>query len=128
MRKIIDRVPLDMLPTSRPCWIPDRPGSIIFAAGDGQLYRHDFEEPGDPEINSGSVSARNSSGLLLRPLVWQSPRPAKKSYYLIDPSWPFNSKLRHFLLATLMLPPHDLDGKRDGGTKLWWMRPWVSTA
>src|SRR4051812_1729309 len=38
--RVIERVKLDLLPSGRPCWLPDRPGEILFAAGDGQFYRY----------------------------------------------------------------------------------------
>src|SRR5271166_1593768 len=40
--EVIDEVKLDVLPTGRVCWVPEYPGRIMFAAGDGQLYCHDF--------------------------------------------------------------------------------------
>ena len=40
--RVIDRVKLDLLPSGRLCWLPERPGEILFAAGDGQFYRCGF--------------------------------------------------------------------------------------
>ena len=36
---VTSRITLDVLPTGKPCWVPGRPGEILFPAGDGQLYR-----------------------------------------------------------------------------------------
>src|SRR5262249_35265262 len=38
-KSVVRRIELDVLPTGKPCWIPDRPGAFLFPAGDGQLYR-----------------------------------------------------------------------------------------
>ena len=36
---VVHSIDLDVLPTGRPCWVPGRPGDLLFPAGDGQLHR-----------------------------------------------------------------------------------------
>ena len=44
---VVHRIDLDVLPTGRPCWIPDRPGDFLFPVGDGRLYRCHLSRNGD---------------------------------------------------------------------------------
>ena len=120
--KVIDRVQVDVLPTSRPCWVPDRPGSIVFAAGDGQLYRHDFDDADDLDNSQGAGPAPGVPRLHFRPLVWNCPAPSSGTSYLTDPTWPAHPRLRHLVLATLICPPRQGDSKPGKGTRLWWLR------
>ena len=120
--RIIDQVPVDVLPTSRPCWVPDRPGSIVFAAGDGQLYRQDFDDAAPLASSPQTDSAGRMPGPSLRRLAWNCPRPSHVAYYLTDPAWSTHPRLRHLLVVTLMSPPHPKDGKPMKGTQFWWLR------
>ena len=36
---VVHSIDLDVLPTGRPCWVPGRPGDLLFPGGDGQLHR-----------------------------------------------------------------------------------------
>jgi hypothetical protein len=120
--RVVERLPMDVLPTSRPCWVPDRPGSILFAAGDGQLYRHNFASvtgsESDPESNlTGEVAQR-----LPQPLAWKCRRPAERAVYLTDPAWPAHPRLRRFIVATLIAPTRRHNGEPARDTSLWWLR------
>ena len=42
--RLIDRVKLDHVPIGDPCWVPGVTPRILFSAGDGYLYRYEFEE------------------------------------------------------------------------------------
>ncbi len=60
--ELLDHVPLDILPASRPCWFPGTTARVLFAAGDGRLYRYDFGGEGCP-----------------RPLAWRAEMPAPRA-------------------------------------------------
>jgi hypothetical protein len=75
--EVIEEVKLDLLPTGRAFWVPDHPGRIVFAAGDGLLYRHDL--PGwAPESGEGYADEADSSNesVLLR-VSWKGNPPAE---------------------------------------------------
>src|SRR4051794_12578964 len=64
--RIIDRVAIEPLPFSPPCWFPDGSDRILFAAGDGHLYHYDFRE------------ARGNESAAPRPIRWEAgPRGAE---------------------------------------------------
>jgi hypothetical protein len=120
--RVVERLPMDVLPTSRPCWVPDRPGSILFAAGDGQLYRHNFASvvgsESDPESNLTSDAPQR----VPQPLAWKCRRPAERAVYLTDPAWPAHPSLRRFVFATLIASSRRRDGQPAKDTSLWWLR------
>jgi hypothetical protein len=97
--EVIDEVKLDLLPTGRACWVPDRPGRIVFAAGDGQLYSHDF--PGwipDPSETIADATASLNESSLSR-VSWKGPPPLPGSVFITDPFWPSHLSLRRFVFA-----------------------------
>ncbi len=100
--EVIDEVRLDVLPTGRACWVPDHPGRIVFAAGDGRLYRHDF--PGwAPDFRESytDAAARSNQGPLSR-VIWKGHPPLPGLVFITDPFWPNHPLLRHFLFATVI--------------------------
>ena len=44
---VISRVPMEVLPTGHPCWVPGQSRTILFPAGDGRLYRCRLPAGGD---------------------------------------------------------------------------------
>ena len=100
---VIDKVNLDILPTGRPCWVPDRPGRVLFAAGDGHLYFHDFagwsSDAGDSIDPSAAGSDRNTPS----PVRWKGPSPLGGSVLINDPVWSTHPRLRNFIFATAFL-------------------------
>ena len=98
--RVIERVKLDLLPSGRPCWLPDRPGEILFAAGDGQFYRYSFGADEEAGVAANRDSRGGSRGSGVRQVVWKCPRPGKGSVLvaepgLADPSTISKSGLRH---------------------------------
>src|SRR5206468_569384 len=49
--RVLDRVPLDVVPASPPCWFPGFTARVLYAASDGLLYRLSFE--GDTPRRAG---------------------------------------------------------------------------
>ena len=97
--EVIEEFKLDLLPTGRACWVPAHPGRILFAAGDGQLYLHDF--PGwssDGEIVTDAAARSNVSALCQ--VSWEGPPPIGESVFITDPVWPRHPRLRHLVFAT----------------------------
>ena len=57
---VLSRVPMEILPTGRPCWVPGQERTILFPAGDGRLYRCRLPVT---EVEGGvSIAAADSSG------------------------------------------------------------------
>ncbi len=108
--EVIDEIKLDSLPTGRACSAPAHPGRILFAAGDGQLYLHDFpgwSSKADETIsNATAVSNENA----LRQVIWKPSPPLGRSFFIIDPVWPNYPGLRHLVFATLI--PQSRESKR----------------
>ncbi len=98
---VIDKVNLDLLPTGRPCWVPARPGRVLFAAGDGRLYFYDFagwdSNPGESVDQSAAGSNNNTAS----PVSWKGTSPLGRSVVITDPVWPSHPRLRSFVFASV---------------------------
>jgi hypothetical protein len=118
--KVIDRVKLDLLPSGRLCWLPDHPGQILFAAGDGQLYRCGFgsEEEAAAATGSGSTASSGISGV--RQVAWKCPRPGKGTVLVADPVWPIHPRMRNLLFATLSYSNRPGDRAMKIPFRPWW--------
>ena len=103
--ELIDKVQLDLLPTSRPCWVPGRPGAILFAAGDGQLHRFDFSDQPANADGSDPQSRDHSPAPAPRAVTWKARRPCKGAVFLTDPVWPGHPAFPQIVLATLISAP-----------------------
>jgi hypothetical protein len=118
--KVIDRVKLDLLPLGRVCWLPERRGEILFAAGDGQFYRCGFRADEDAgvgtEPDSGEVSPRSG----VRQVVWKCPRPGKGSVLVADPVWPIHPRFRNVIFATLSYSNRPGDKTMKVPFQPWW--------
>lgn len=115
--RILAEIDLDVLPTGRPCWLPQAPGRVLFAAGDGRLYTHDFREQRDPD---GAGVVADPAGPETRPVAWECERPGAGVPYLADPSTTDHPRLQHLLVAAVI--PRGRKGPRRANdlTQLWW--------
>jgi hypothetical protein len=120
--KLIDRVKLDILPTSRPCWLPDLPGEILFAAGDGQLYRHSLPPRQDETTVPNAPPPVVPEGSDPRPVTWRCPAPGEGTVFLADPVWPSHPRLRHLLFVTLSFKHRAVDTSLNGPPQPWWLK------
>jgi hypothetical protein len=117
------RITLNVLPTGRPCWIPGRPGEVIFPAGDGRLHRCRIDgEPAGDDSSSFRTPDRGDKGEPNPcPVLWQCAPPGTPDYLLADPMWPSDPRLRRFVFVTMsrQLP---LGKERIYEPyKLWWL-------
>ena len=120
--KLIDRFRLDLLPTSRPCWIPGLPGAILFAAGDGRLYRFDFSDQTAVEDLSASESGDHDSPRVPRAVAWDSPPRHKGAMFLTDPVWPGHPAFPRIAFASLIAAPHSSEPGAKSFHRLWWLK------
>lgn len=113
----LDHVVTDTVPSGLPAWFPDRTSRVLFAGGDWQLYRLDFEP-------SGGANASEAAGGALSPRAVEWPvLPAGADGVLVsDPSWPAVRAIGGRVLVSLSTR-HRVGG-RDvfGRAKLWWLR------
>jgi hypothetical protein len=116
--KVIDRLKLDLLPTGRPCWLPGRPGEILFAAGDGNLYRFNFEVGEEDRTTADVAPGAHSQESKPRPVTWKCAPPGGGMVSLSDPVWSSHPKLRHLLTAALTF--HKRSNQTLEPSQLWW--------
>lgn len=112
---IRDRVGLEVFPVSPPCWGGDLSARVLFVAGNGELYRYDFErherEGGPP-------------GEALAAVRWRTGPPGDSQPLFYDVCRPDELAGRGLLVASLAVRRIDAErGKqRYEAPSLWWLR------
>jgi hypothetical protein len=122
-KKILDHVPLDILPIGRMCWVPDQPGAIVFPAGDGRLYRYQFVSQGD-ENEAGDRKGTKEAHVQAEmpvPLMWRDPEPGEGNVFLSDPVWSSDSRLQKFIFVALSRKVSTGTRKAYEYQSLWWL-------
>jgi hypothetical protein len=114
--ELLDRVPLDIPTASRPCWLPGPAARVLFAAGDGRLYRLDFDD------GPGGRPARAAGERRPRPLAWRAEAPAPHGLFLAEPTWPADPRLGGRIVASAIIPGRPGVRTADEGQHLWWLR------
>jgi hypothetical protein len=111
--RVLDQIPLDVVPASIPCWFPGMTARVLFAGSDGQLYRLAFGRgPGaSDEANTGPH----------RPslIAWRG--PALEQLMTRDPVWPADPRLGGRLIASVSYRAHKSDDRLIP-TRLWWLQ------
>ncbi|HWE37202.1 MAG TPA: hypothetical protein VG406_11605 [Isosphaeraceae bacterium] len=105
----LDRLSTGVLPSGAPCWFPDTTARVLFAAGDGQLYRLNFD--GRPE--AGEDDRRPV------PIAWRT-EPAAP-VVLADPCWRADAALGGHALVALARPAESADAHRPAPARLHWL-------
>ncbi|AGA26855.1 hypothetical protein Sinac_2548 [Singulisphaera acidiphila DSM 18658] len=116
-REVLDRVEMDVIPASPPCWFPDTSARILFAGTDGRLYRFSFEDPRNP--NSAADDKRSPL-----PLIWQSQPPAGLMR-VSAPTWPSDPRLEGKIIVAVTIAEGPLIQpvlRRASQTQLWWLQ------
>jgi hypothetical protein len=114
--QLLERVKLDVMPVSRPCFDPDWPTSVLFAAGDGKLYRYTFE--GAPNAAQGSAAGEAGP----TPLTWKTSTAGTMPVAISDPIWPSDSRFKGRLIASLTFLVKGSDGRTTMRSRLGWLR------
>jgi hypothetical protein len=111
--RVLDRIAIDPVLTGSPCWFPDRSDRILFAGGDGQLYRLTF--PGAGTADGQGPDTRPE------PIPWEAAPPGAGSAHVREPFWPSGTALGGRLVAVVMVrDPSDLTLRRFS-TQIWWL-------
>lgn len=106
---------LEPVPSSSPCWFPDRSLRVVFAGYDGRLYRLSFESPGGGLGDEHRTTPQR--------VDWPSNlRPGSGSPKFFESVWPVDPRLGGRLIATLMFDERDLGSRRQPRLQLWWLR------
>jgi hypothetical protein len=107
--RALDRVPLSILPVGPPCWFPGTSARVLFAAGDGRIYRFAFEGPEGRDPHP-------------QPLSWAEGVFPEGRIILGDPSWPAEPRLGGRALAVVSRVEDEGGASRFDGPRIWWLR------
>lgn len=103
------------LVASRPCWYPGTRPRVLYAAGDGCLYRCDFRD------ETTGLASEAPDGRPSR-IGWTAPSMPTPEAYLSDPCWPREPRFDRVLLV-VVASRINLDGQpRPAHDRLWWVR------
>ncbi len=103
---VVSRIPLDVVPTGRPCLLPGRPGEILFPSGSGQLYRCNLAEDSQADAHR-SLQSEENDGLIstrsARPVRWNCQLPGTGHVNMTDPLSSPDLSLRNYLFVSLSI-------------------------
>jgi hypothetical protein len=110
--EILSRLTIERMMAGRVCWAPDRSDRIVFAGGDGQLYRRNLS------LSRGAKPGVARS----EPVCWSDAELEKEALAIRDPCWPDEPSLGGCLLVALT--PRGPEGEPGfpPGSQLWWLR------
>ncbi|MFO0952943.1 MAG: hypothetical protein U0835_17685 [Isosphaeraceae bacterium] len=106
--EVLDRISLEVLPTSQPCWFPGMKSRVLFGGCDGRLYTLDFDGP----ARTGETPAPTQ-------VVWRVPAPGGQ-LMLRDPVWPADPRFRGRVLVALSYTTPESQGELCP-SQLWWL-------
>ncbi len=116
--QVVDRYELEVVPTSRPCFFHNEPGRILFAAGDGHLYRFQFPD------RRGNKNGETKDTKQPQRIAWKTSRPGPGNPFISDPVWPSDPRFGGRLIVSLTY----LDSDPKAGhrvyrrAQLWWIK------
>jgi hypothetical protein len=113
--KVLDRIELEQMPISEPCWMPGMAPRILFPSGDGQIYRYDFSEPGS-SLGEARQPAQPQR------VEWGITPPGMGLLYCRDLIWPTEEALGGRLIAALCYVKDGGERPRMSGPELWWLQ------
>ncbi len=122
---VVHSIDLDVLPTGKPCWVPGRPGDLIFPAGDGQLHRCHLTRDSESQPASPDERARSASGAsrlaATRAVAWRCAVPGSGSVFISDPVWPCDKQLKKFMFVSLSVQARVDGTRRYEPPAIWWL-------
>jgi hypothetical protein len=112
--RVVDQVSSPVVPSGPPCWMPGTDAKILFAGGDGVIYRFDFED-----AHSTDPSKKKPV-----PVVWRVKDKTGKllpAGMFSDLSWPSERRLRGRLLVALRRHENRVKNARVYPSEIWWL-------
>jgi hypothetical protein len=113
---MLDRIPCWPVPASPAAWLPGHTARIVFAAGDGNLYRSDLESDDGPPPET-----RRKAAVPLA-LDWACPRPGGKLSHFSDIHCPVGMAGGTWIISTVIGHEFETDPRRPLVTHLCWLR------
>jgi hypothetical protein len=114
--EVLEHIPLDIVPYSRPCWFPGPAARVLFATGDGRLHRLDLDD------GPGSRAVRPDGPRRARHLPWPATMPTPGTLVISDLTWPDDPRLGARIIAAITVPRTPGVATSDAGRHLWWLR------
>jgi hypothetical protein len=108
--RVLNRVVVEAVPSTHPCWFPDMTARVIYTGGNGRLYRLDFDEA---DRDGGGDPAPQE-------VVWECKSPGP-GLMLRDPVWSIDPRLGGRLIVSLQYRD-DRDHANLTRNRLWWLR------
>lgn len=112
--EVLERVALDVLPTSPPCWYPDATARILFVGADGQIHRYAFED--------ASAHPLEPAAQRRAPLEWRCGTPTGLEPLVTDLCWPAVPGFERIVIATLVPRRGGLGKVEFENARLWSLR------
>lgn len=108
--RVLNRMAVDAVPATQPCWFPDMSARVLYAAGDGRLYRVDFDGS-DRDPLGGDPAPQE--------VVWKCTPPGAR-VAVHDPVWPTDPRFGGRLVVSLQYA-RDESGFDMVPGRLWWL-------
>ncbi len=122
---VVSRIPLEVVPTGRPCLLPGLPGEILFPSGSGQLHRCNLTKDSQADAH-GSLQSEEDDGLIstraARPVRWNCRLPGTGHVNMTDPLSSPDSSLRNYVFVSLSVQERIGSKRKQEPHKLWWLR------
>lgn len=118
---VLSRIATEIIPTGRPCWVPGQSRMILFAAGDGQLYRcrltPEEEMTAIPRPHLYASGRTEPSDLV----AWEDSPPGEGDPMMTDPVWPTDPRLKKWVFVALMTLDKSGRWLSYGPPQIWWL-------
>jgi hypothetical protein len=109
--RVLNKIALDSVPESHPCWLPGNSTHLIYAAGDGLLYQIEFEDDPDGESEGNDPRPRR--------IVWECPQPGP-NLMIRDPVLSLDPRMKNRLIVSMSYRGKVGDNRLIP-TRLWWL-------
>jgi hypothetical protein len=114
--EVLDRVGLDVVPASAPCWFPGPAPTILYGGTDGQLYQLAFDDRG-PE---GSDEPERQ--MHPEPISWDCEKPGDGEVRIADPTWPADPRLGGRIVVSLTYLERVGEKATFVPAQIWWLK------
>ncbi len=116
--RLLERLECDRLPSGPPAWLPGTASRVVFASGDGELYRFDL---GPKRESSGQGSQKCP---MSPPLSWlvRGVESETRHPMIRDVSCPGSWPGGPWLLASVYRFKNPGDPRDSGKSRVWWLR------